>query len=117
MIPAQYSLQIYRGDSYYGALITLPDLSPFGGPSDLTGAVEVKAQMRAEGARGAFIGEFEVDYVDRAARKIRLQMEPSVTAEIDDSEAIWDLQVDDGVWVGTPLAGAVSITGEVTRDE
>ena len=116
MKPAKYDIEIYRGDTYYGPVITLPSLTPFGGPSDLVDAT-VKAQVRASGSNGSLLGEFIVQPVDLAARKFRLILNPSVTQTITEREGVWDLEVVDGAWVGTPLAGIATISGQVTRDE
>jgi hypothetical protein len=114
MIPGRYDLKIYRGDTYYGPLITLPDLSPFGGPVDLTTAT-VTAQVREnEDAAGA-LAEFAVSMIDPALRQIRLRLTPTQTAAIAVDKTVWDMQVSDSGWVGTPLAGKVKAAGEVTR--
>lgn len=115
MIPGTYDISIYRGDSYYGPLITLPDLSPFGGPSDLTTAI-VTAQIRAaEGATEPLVS-FDVEVVDDTTRQVRLTLD-AVDTVIANKKGVWDLQVEDSGWVGTPLKGAVTFSGQVTRSD
>lgn len=114
MIPGQYSLTVYQGDSYYGPLITLPDLSSFGGPSDLTTAT-VTAQIRQKVTSAETLAEFTVDVVDDEASQLRLKLDPADTAAITAKEGVWDLQVEEGEWIGTPLAGKVTFVKEVTR--
>lgn len=114
MIPGNYDIQIYQGDSYYGPLITLPDLSSFGGPADLTTAT-VTAQIRKKATSTDVLAEFEVDVVDDEASQLRLKLSPAETAAITAEEGVWDLQVEEGEWTGTPLAGAVTFSKEVTR--
>lgn len=114
MIPGSYDIQIYQGDVYYGPLITLPDLSSFGGPADLSTAT-VSAQIRQKVSSADTLAEFEVDYVDRAENQLRLTLSATDTAAITAKEGVWDLQVEQDDWVGTPLAGKVTFTQEVTR--
>lgn len=113
MIPGEYDITIYRGDTYFGPLITLPDLSGFGGPSDLTTAV-LTAQIRAKDAAPDALVDFTVEIVDEAARIIRLTLASEDTV-IQNKTGMWDLQITDGDWSGTPLRGAVTFTGQVTR--
>lgn len=114
MIPGVYDIEIYIGDTYYGPLITLPDLSPFGGPSTLATSV-LAAQIRQKGKGIDPLATFDVELVDAATRKVRLKLDPSDTAGLTARNGVWDLQITEGSWVGTPLAGNVTFYREVTR--
>lgn len=114
MIPGTYDISLYQGDSYYGPLITLPDLSGFGGPVDLTTAT-VTAQIRAKETAPDALATFGVDVVDAGARQIRLTLDAEDTAALVAKKGVWDLQVAEDPWIGTVLKGAVTISREVTR--
>lgn len=114
MIPGEYDITIYQGDTYYGPLITLPDLSGFGGPSDLTTAT-VTAQVRNKETDTDALAEFTVEVVDDVAREIRLMLSHEDTAALSVKKGVWDLQVAEGTWIGTVLKGQVAILLEVTR--
>lgn len=113
MIPGTYDISIYRGDSYYGPLITLPNFSGFGGPSSLTTAT-VTAQIRADEEATDSLVVFDVAIVDATARQVRLTLDAEDTL-IANSKGFWDLQVTEGSWNGTPLKGLVTVLGQVTR--
>ena len=113
MIPGHYDLPpIYEGDSYVGWPITLPDLSPFGGPRDLVGA-SVRAEVR-ESHWSEEAVEFDVEVLDPVTRRVRLAASPERTLLFPE-QGVWDLQVEKDGWRGTPLAGKVKKLGEVTR--
>lgn len=114
MIPGEYDIVIYQGDTYYGPLVTLPDLSGFGGPADLTTAT-VTAQLRAKEADIDPLASFTVLIVDAALRKVRLTLSTAQTTALTVKKGVWDLQVAEGTWIGTPLRGAVEIRKQVTR--
>lgn len=115
MIPGQYAIQVYQGDSYYGPLVTLPSLVPFGGPADLTGST-LAAQIRESKEEDAVVlATFAVNVVDASARQIRLTLTPLQTSTLASGD--WDLEVThtSSGWKGTPLAGKVTVIPEVTR--
>lgn len=114
MIPGEYDITIYQGDTYYGPLITLPNLSGFGGPADLTMAT-VTAQLRAKEADTVALADFAVEVVDDVERQVRLTLTPEDTAALTVKKGVWDLQVEEETWIGTPLRGAVEIRKQVTR--
>lgn len=114
MIPGEYDITLYQGDTYYGPLITLPDLSGFGGPSDLTTAT-VTAQIREKETSEAILASFDVSIVDDVARVVQLTISHVDTAALAAKKGVWDLQVEEGTWTGTVLRGAVAISREVTR--
>lgn len=114
MIPGEYDIEIYQGDTYYGPVITLPNLSGLGGPADLTTAV-VTAQVRTKETAPDALAEFEVEGVDDVARQVRLTLSHEDTAALTVKKGVWDLQVEEGTWVGTVLKGQVVIAREVTR--
>jgi hypothetical protein len=106
------SLAIYQGDTY-ALLLRLPDLSPFGGPSDLSGEAGVAAQLR----RGAGIVDavdLEMEVANPLTREVRLTLSPAVTAQLK-GRGVWDLQVGSGGWIGTVLAGEYEVRSQVTR--
>lgn len=116
MIPARLKLKMYQGDTYYGPLITLPDLTSFDGPANLSGAT-VTAQVRD--ADDTLLGTFTVITVDATARQVRPTMAPVGTAALpvtsEQYKGYWDLQVSASGWVGTPLRGEVEILQEITH--
>lgn len=115
MIPAQFGLTIYQGDSFgEDWTITLPSLAIFGGPSDLSSAgTLVAAQIRARPGSPDVLAQFTVQIVDAALRKVRPKLTPAQTALLT-RDAVWDLQVTSGAWVGTPLGGKVTVVKQVT---
>lgn len=95
MIPGRYDIVLYDGDSYLGPLIVLPDLTPFGGPSDLTAAT-VRAQP------------FTAQVVDAQTRQVRLTMTPEQVSALE--PGFWTLQLSQPslAFVGTVLGGRIS---------
>lgn len=114
MIPGPYPLEIYQGDTFYGPLITLPDLASFGGPSDLTAAT-IAAQIREKETDLDTLASFTIDVIDEEDRILRITLDPEDTAGITVKKAVWDLQITQEEWVGTPLRGRVTFMKEVTR--
>lgn len=112
MIPGEYDLELYDGDSYLGPLLVLPDLSPFGGPSTLVGAT-VKAEVRASFDED-LAHPFAVSVIDSALRQLRLALTPSQVLALP-GRGVWDLQVTQGEFAGTVLAGKVKKRKQVTR--
>lgn len=120
MKPGRYDIELYDGDSYRGPLIVLPDLTPFGGPPDLTAAT-VRAQIRAS-AEAEVAFPFAVEPVNLAARQIRLAL--TAPEALAAPAGVWDLQVSQTMavaggptheFVGTVLSGRVEKTRQVTR--
>lgn len=112
MLPGEFSLSLYRGDTYYGPLMVLPNLTAFGGPANLSAAT-VRAQLRQQ-ARDTSGVDMIVEIVDPVARSLRLTLPAADTALLPRS-GVWDLQVTSGAWVGTVLAGPFTVLREVTR--
>lgn len=112
MIPGEYALVFYGGDSYYGPVMVLPNLTAFGGPANLS-ASTVRAQLRQQ-ARDTSGVDMIVEIVDPVARSLRLTLAAADTALLPRS-GVWDLQVTSGAWVGTVLAGPFTVLREVTR--
>ncbi len=112
MIPGSYHIELYDGDSYRGPLIVLPDLSPFGGPPDLTAAT-VAASVR-ESLHALESYPFTVEPVNLAERRVRLTLTGVQTAALP-VDGVWDLQVSQGAFVGTVLSGRVKKIKQVTR--
>ena len=113
MIPGRYDLPpIYEGDSYVGWPMTLPDLSPWGGPPNLAGA-SVRAEAREDHDSEDAV-EFDVEILDAAARRVRLSAPPDRTLLFPE-QGVWDLQVEKDGWRGTPLAGKAKKLKQVTR--
>lgn len=116
MIPAEYNFSVYRGDTFNSIVsITLPDLTPLGGPATLEEPVEVKAQIRTKESSPTPLAEITIDVVDAANRIIKPTIPADITAEIIPDAGVWDLQVMEGEWVGTILKGAVKFLKQVTR--
>lgn len=116
MIPPVFDLQIFQGDSFGGGwTVVLPDLTPLGGPADLTTAA-VSAQIRAkQDPNSDLYATFDVEVLDAVARQVRPKLAPEQTASIPKKKGYWDLQVEYGGWVGTVLRGSVEVVPEVTR--
>lgn len=115
LIPGRYDLRIYKGSTYYGPLIKLPDLAPFGGPSTLSDPVVVTAALRRSAQDEQPVADFEVDVVDPLAREVRLGLTKEQAASLAIGRGVWDLQVVSGEWEGTVLAGEYLVIGQVTR--
>lgn len=115
MQPGTYDLKVYRGDKYYGPVIPLFSLVPWGGPSNPTIApATMKAEVKPRKNSSTVIAEFDPVVVDENAMTIRLTMSGEDTNKIT-RDAVWDLQVTtttDGPW--TLLAGKVKTYGQVT---
>lgn len=115
MQPGEYNLTVYRGDKYYGPVIPLFSLTPWGGPSNPTASpATMKAEVKPQPNSSTVIAEFNPVVVDENAMTIRLTMDGVDTDKIT-RKAVWDLQVttpDDGPW--TLLAGKVKPLGQVT---
>lgn len=115
MQPGTYDLTVYRGDKYYGPVIPLFSLAPWGGPSNPTAAPAVrKAEVKPKKNSSTVIAEFDVVVVDEGDMTIRLEMDGTDTDKIK-RNAVWDLEVSttgDGPW--TLFAGKVTPSGQVT---
>jgi hypothetical protein len=114
MQPGTYDLKVYRGDYYYGSVIPLFSLAPWGGPSNPTIGTTLKAEVKKQKNSSSAVTEFDVDVVDETEMTVRLTMEPEDTAKITQG-MFWDLQISTGPtrnW--TPLAGKVTPSGQVT---
>lgn len=114
LIPGNYDIEIYQGDSYGPLVVTLPSLASFGGPPDLSGVgIAVTAQIRPKANSGTLLAEFDVEITDPTDRVVTLSMSAPTTDAITRS-GVWDLQVEnaDGTW--TPLAGKVKLIQDVT---
>lgn len=136
MIPGKFNLTggraIYQGDTYTAiASITLPPMSEWGGPTDLTSAT-VSAQVRDE--EQELLGTFDVEILDPEAGSVidpetgdvratagivKPTMASVDTAALpltdDFRKAYWDLQVQEGSWVGTVLRGPVAVLRQETQ--
>lgn len=115
MQPGEYNLTVYRGDKYYGPVIPLFSLVPWGGPSNPTASpATMKVEVKPQKNSSTVIAEFNPVVVDENAMTIRLTMDGEDTDKIT-RKAVWDLQVTtttDGPW--TLLAGKVTPSGQVT---
>lgn len=113
MIPGNYDLEIFQGGTYISPLITLPDLSSFGGPTDLTSAT-LTSQIRAFAGSSEVLATFTIEVLGAIDRQLRLHLTATQTSALS-GDGEWDLNVSSGSWVGTPLRGAVSMPRRVTR--
>lgn len=107
MDSAVYNIRLRKGDTYYGPLITLPDLSTFGGPSTLDEAT-VTAELRYREESTTPVQTFNVEIVDAAARKLRPRMAANKTGTLV-ADGFWRLRVVTDEWAGTPLRGKVLV--------
>lgn len=115
MQPGEYNLTVYRGDYYYGPVIPLFSLAPWGGPTNPTASpATINAEVKKKKNSATAIAEFTVEVVDEGDMTVRLTMEPEDTAKIK-QQAYWDFQVSTGPtrnW--TLFAGGVTPSGQVT---
>jgi len=107
--PGKYDLTLYRGDTHaFRVLLWADNMQTV--PYDLTGA-EVEAEIREKSA-GTFVVALET--VVTLPNIVDVTMTPDLFVTCP-SKGVWDLQVTtaDGE-VLTPLAGAVTVTPDVT---
>ena len=107
MIPADYQLEIYRGDSAHWRfkLWAAP-----GVPTDLTGATP-KAEIRDRPA-GTQVGL--MDCAVTLPNIVDMMLSPEVSHMLP-SRGVWDLQITySSSEVQTPIGGAVIVTPDVT---
>jgi hypothetical protein len=108
MTPGKFALAIYRGDSYRWQFKLWSDAAKTQ-PVDLTG-VEVKAEIRDKAA-GKVLGAMTCDVT--VPNIIDASLSATDTAAL--KSGVWDLQLTyPGGDVGTVLAGAVTVTVDVT---
>ena len=117
MKPGVYpeALQIRMGDTFYGDIITLENLTPFGGPANpMEHTIEAQIKVGADPEDNI---SFTILTVDEEDMKIRLTLTPEQTLTLPKYENVWDLQVtvDDPVWVGTVIEGTAMRVGQVTQ--
>ena len=114
MQPGEYNLKVYRGDYYYGPVIPLFSLAPWGGPSNPT-SHDMKAEVKPRKNSSTVIAEFTVEIVNSGDMTVRLTMEPEDT-ELITKNCVWDFQVstsESRKW--TLFAGKVTQMGQVTE--
>jgi len=124
MTPAQYDIQLYRGD-YFELMLRLRDgewdedgdeFVP-GPPKDLTDWT-VKAQIRATNDTAAVLAAFDATILDQEAQAgaVQLVLSSEDSAALPGTSAVWDCQLtdpDDRVF--TYVRGKVSLKKDVTR--
>jgi hypothetical protein len=111
--PAQQPLDIYRGDTGHWRLRLWDDAAGTQ-PHDLTGTT-VAAQIRAK--PGAPVLADLVCTVT-LPNTVDIVLEAAASAAITAKAGAWDLEVTDAAGaVNTPVAGAVTITEDITRTE
>jgi len=105
-------LVIYQGDDYAAAVSVV---RADGTPADLTGYT-ASAQIRRDIADRASLGAtFTATITDATAGTLTLSLPASATRTLQGSY-VWDMEVASAGGVTTTiLAGAVTITGEITR--
>lgn len=109
MTPGKFDLNLYRGDSYAWRFIMFSDAAQTV-PVDLAGAT-VKAEIRDKSAGTKIVA---LDVVVTQPNIVDMSMTPAMYVTCP-SKGVFDLQITfaDGQ-VHTPLAGAVTITADVT---
>lgn len=110
MIPGDYPLKLYRGDSAKWRFVVWQDPNKTQ-PADLTD-VDAAAQMR-DTAGGTLIFDFVCDVVQ--PNFVDVAIPASLWPPTGPTKAVWDLQLTYPTGdVATILAGKVSITQDVT---
>ncbi|SRR5580765_4079158 len=108
MIPADYPLELYRGDSGHWRF---KFSSGSGQPSDLTG-VTAKAEIR-DRAGGTYIVPMTCTIT--LPNIIDMSLAAVDSAKLLLNKGAWDLQLTyNGGEVKTPIGGAVTVTADVT---
>ena len=108
MTPGKYALAIYRGDSYHWQFKLWADTAKTV-PVDLTG-VTVKAEIRDKSG-GAILGTLTCVVTMPNIIDASLAADDSALLK----SGVWDLQLTyTGGAVSTVLAGAVTVTADVT---
>ena len=115
--PASYPLDIYQGDTYrkrFRLNAKAPDNSPV--PLDLTGWTGTSQVRTSVG--GTVLIDFTVtidaDQVENPGQ-FTISATDEVTALLNVTSAVWDVQFEKSGEVRTMLAGPVVITPDVTR--
>jgi hypothetical protein len=116
LIPGTYDFSMYRGDYYYGPVIPLFSLAPWGGPSNPTENAELIAQIRKKENDPTILAVFDVDVLSTVEMTIRLIMDKEQTKTLP-SECRWDIQAEFEGKSWTPLRGAITMQGQVTEVE
>lgn len=116
MIPGTYNFTMYRGDYYYGPVIPLFSLAPWGGPANPVADGTITAQIRRQNNASVILGVFDIEVVDEDDMQIRLTMDKADTM-IEGSAAEWDLQIEAAGNAWTPLRGTITIEGQITEVE
>lgn len=107
-MPQQMSLAVYRGDCYHWTFTLWTDESGTV-PYDLTGAVAA-AEIRAKPG-SPVIADLTCTVVQPNTVEVDL---PSEASALLSGKAVWDLQVTMDGCVKTLVAGAVTVTADVT---
>jgi hypothetical protein len=109
MTPGKFDLSLYRGDSYAWRFILWQDEAQTV-PVDLTGAT-VEAEIREKSAGTSVVA---LTCTPSLPNTVDVAMTPDLYATCP-SKGVWDLQVTfpDGS-VQTPVAGTVTVSGDVT---
>jgi hypothetical protein len=115
MPPGKADLAIYQGDDY----LLDATFTAGGNPVNLTGHT-FRAQIRPTTADadsgGPPLATFVVTMVDAVAGHLRISLDHDTTEALPATSAKWDLEgADAGGRITTYLAGAVTVTQEVTR--
>lgn len=123
MNPAQYDIQLYRGD-FFELTLRLREGTLSGGgyvPGnylDLTGWEAPMAQIRATEDATTILASFTTEVLNQTTTPgaVRLFLTPADTGTLPAAAAVWDVQLTDPESrVYTYLRGKVTITKDVTR--
>lgn len=110
MRPGKYDLKLYRGDTYAWDFVCYTSA---GSPADLTG-VTAKAEIRDK--PGGTVLATPTCTVTQP-NTVSVKLTTASWASITHANAAWDLQLtyaDPDISIITIVAGAVTITGDVT---
>lgn len=112
MTPGTFNLALYRGDSYKWRVELWQDAAQTI-PVDLTGVVPA-AEIRE---RTAGVRIVELLCTPEPPNAVIVEMTPDMYVAVP-ANGVWDLQLTfpDGA-VHTPVAGTVTVTGDVTDSE
>lgn len=114
MIPPNYNLKVYQGDAFGDELlITLPDLTPLGGPANLSTATLAGEIREKKDSTSPIMAVFTMQIVDPTLRQIRPRLTPTESAKLTKG-GFYDIQVVQGTWIGTVLEGQVDVVLQVT---
>lgn len=106
MIPSQYKLRAYRGDSFTVTLIFKAD----GSPVDLTGKIIIAQVRESTDLDAEKLFDFSQSVTPLEGRVI-LSLSPVTTKLVEAGSYAWDIQLDDRTY----LRGVFELVADVSR--